>query len=645
MLDFGQLNLAEEATLEIKDLGLKTDEKNGLAAHCYDFYIENIEEFPTLVSITLPYEPMDHAAERLFVQYYHQDTQRWELLYSQLNEAEKSITFYTDHFSTFAVFDYFEHEKGYNSGPLAPVRFNAARLDRALEQCPTDAEAFINYIKAGKAADSKMLDIAISSLDVPSNIVSASDNTVKLVGMSGVLSQELSKSLGSRFASVGAGLVAIKVGMSWYQSGSLFDALQKHRYDLAEVGLGLAASSLGFAPLAIAAASVWMVGAVDQKATDVYNKGYEGPIEHAYQLFTFEYVVYSQQKDQFSCRLPSNMPARAYFEDDWSAQVVHQPHVWGAMLKKAFKDNQSDPVKIFQAFDRLIERYVSVFWRIKPEIRKLIAEDIHRADPWREPTWEEVKVQKEKLTKIVNSRLKLFYEFFYERCIIDARQIMVWEMKELEEQMNTVTEFQVFLVDEKGEEIPLHKTEYKDYIAAFAPSPGERPTIWSWMPGSKENGAFRCTLYNYLALGAPACVKFYETWEDQVADKAAFSLSFTYEETRVDLKIEHRDIDAKWFEGDWAGLNADYSFRLDIIDQTRCSYTGPVTSASGEKILVTTYSSYVFHKESESLDIAISDDNDQGGRVWIPETTFYGRQEDGIDYIQNDKGDSFQRVK
>ena len=146
--------------------------------------------------------------------------------------------------------------------------------------------------------------------------------------------------------------------------------------------------------------------------------------------------------------------------------------------------------------------------------------------------------------------------------------------------MNTVTEFSVYASDVDGKEIPLSKTEYKDYIAAFAKSPSDKPTIWSWSPGSKDNGKFMCTLYNFITMGTPSFVKFYKTWEDQVEDKAAFTLSFTYSAPAVKLKIIPLESDVQWFNGNWNRLYSDgtntghenYDLSISIIDESNCTY-------------------------------------------------------------------------
>jgi hypothetical protein len=68
VIDFGEFNLSEDGNLEIRDMGVKRDDENGFIAHCYDFSLGDVKEFPTYVAITLPYENVKNPSQRLFVQ-------------------------------------------------------------------------------------------------------------------------------------------------------------------------------------------------------------------------------------------------------------------------------------------------------------------------------------------------------------------------------------------------------------------------------------------------------------------------------------------------------------------------------------------------------------------------------------------------
>jgi len=543
-VDFGEFNLAAEGVLEIKDLGVKKDDKNGFSARCYDFSLGDVSEFPTYVTITLPYEQTENAADRLFVQYYNDSTGTWELMYSKLDESNGTITFYTDHFSTYALFDYFEYEKGYNSGPLSKVVFSSEKLDEMIDQCVADQELFLDTLRKNSAVDSGLIKIGIDSLGLANNLTSTSDYTVQLLSSTGFISEELSNALGKSFGMIGAGLTAVKVGLSWYKSGDVAEALKKNKYDLIELGLGTAGGTLGAAPLTVAAAGVWLVGMMDDEIRNIQNDGYENEIEHAYQEFTWKYVSYSKIAKEFGCYLPNSMPARAFIDEMKDAVIVNEGNTWAMLLEQEVIRNRTNPEKMFKSIEKLLDDYANVFWELKPNVRKMIAEDIHRAHAWQEPSAQEKAKYKEELKAVLRYRLRKLFACIYERLILDAKQKLLWEIKAFEKQMNTVTEFSVYAVDEEGKDVPLYKTEYKDYIAAFAKSASDRPTIWSWKPGSEDNSKFSCTLYNYINIGSPSCIKFYKTWEDQVEDKAAFTLPFTFSAPVVKLKIGNEGLSA-----------------------------------------------------------------------------------------------------
>ena len=533
-VDFGEFNLLEDGALEIRDMGVKADGENGYSARCYDLSLGDATEFPTYVTVTLPYEPTADSAGGPFVQYYNNGA--WEMMYSVRDESAGTVTFYTDHFSTFGLF---EHTGGYNSGPLSKVKIDPNKLDLLINNCESDSAAYFAMMRSGSPEDSGLIKAALDAFGATSNILSGADYSVsfteKALEKGSAFTNEFSNALGK----VGAGLTALKVGMSWYRTGEVTQAFTENKYDIIELGLGGAGTALGAAPLTVAASGVWLMGMADQTITDIYNQGYDSPAEHAYQEFTWEYVAYSNTLGGFCCRLPTKMPARALLDEEMSdAVIVNDAKIWARLIEREYKKYRSDPQKMYAAIDKMLDDYANTFWRLKANVRKMIAEDIHRADAWSEPTAQERAKLTEELKAVLRYRLRKLFACVFERCILDAKQQLLWDILALEKQMNAVTTVKVCGRDEKGNEIPLSETEYRGYTAAFAPSATERPTIWIWLPGSAEDSVFQCTLYNYLSLGAPTCVKFYKTWEDQVADNTAFALPLTYAPGEVKLFVD-----------------------------------------------------------------------------------------------------------
>ncbi|SEA82606.1 hypothetical protein SAMN04515656_1377 [Eubacterium aggregans] len=533
-VDFGEFNLLEDGALEIRDMGVKADGENGYSARCYDLSLGDATEFPTYVTVTLPYEPTADSAGGPFVQYYNNGA--WEMMYSVRDESAGTVTFYTDHFSTFGLF---EHTGGYNSGPLSKVKIDPNKLDLLINNCESDSAAYFAMMRSGSPEDSGLIKAALDAFGATSNILSGADYSVsfteKALEKGSAFTNEFSNALGK----VGAGLTALKVGMSWYRTGEVTQAFTENKYDIIELGLGSAGTALGAAPLTVAASGVWLMGMADQTITDIYNQGYDSPAEHAYQEFTWEYVAYSNTLGGLCCRKPTKMPARALLDEEMSdAVIVNDAKIWARLIEREYKKYRSDPQKMYAAIDKMLDDYANTFWRLKANVRKMIAEDIHRADAWSEPTAQERAKLTEELKAVLRYRLRKLFACVFERCILDAKQQLLRDILALEKQMNAVTTVKVCGRDEKGNEIPLSETEYRGYTAAFAPSATERPTIWIWLPGSAEDSVFQCTLYNYLSLGAPTCVKFYKTWEDQVADNTAFALPLTYAPGEVKLFVD-----------------------------------------------------------------------------------------------------------
>lgn len=545
-VDFGEFNLTDTGSLNIRDIGIKNDEKAGLSAHCFDFSMDDVTDFATPVAITLPYGRVEGDPESMFVQYFNDETGEWEVVYSITNESAETITFYTDHFSTFAVFAHFTYID-YNKGPNSPVMFNSKMLDKLIDNCEADFESFMRMYKSNNPEDSGLVQVALDSLTSSDNLSSSVDTTVTTGEglVKTVLGSEnvsgFSKSLGKSLGRIGAGLTALKVGLSWYESGSATRAFQDNKYDIVQLGLSTAGVALGAAPLTVAASGVWLMGMTDDYTEEMYNAGYSNAVEHAYQEFTWNYVSYSRTAGEFGCKLPNNMPARALIDEMVDAVIINDARTWAWLQTPLVKKYRNDPQQLFKALEKQIDDYCNVFWRLKPNVRKMIAEDIHRSDAWSEPSAEERLQLTETVKAKLRYRLRLLFARIYERLMLDAKTKLLWEIQDLEAQMNTVTEFSIYVLDEEDKEIPLSDTDYKEYLAAFSTSPTEKPTIWSWYPGG-DKPEFSCTLYNYIAIGAPGYVKFYKTWEDQVADEAAFTMPVTFAPNRVKIFIQEKGL-------------------------------------------------------------------------------------------------------
>ena len=162
-------------------------------------------------------------------------------------------------------------------------------------------------------------------------------------------------------------------------------------------------------------------------------------------------------------------------------------------------------------------------------MRKMIAEDIHRADVWSEPSAAEITKLKADLRRPAY-RLRKLFACIYERCILDAKQRLLGDTGS-RAKLNTVTGFSVYFMDDEGMSSPL-EDGIQDYIAAFASSRRKTDHL-ELVAGSKMSLPAH---FQLPGIGSPSCVKFYKTWKTRSRTGCIY-LSFTYAAPAVKLII------------------------------------------------------------------------------------------------------------
>lgn len=551
-VDFGDFNITDDTVLEIRDLGSKKDSVSGEDVRMYDFKLDGDGEFLGVVSITVPCED----AENSRVKYLNEDSGVWEPVYSTVDRANGTITFYTTHFSRFGIFEGFEYSEGYNSGPMAQVRFNADVLDRLLEQCEANMDEFMTMMRNSKIENKVIIDALGKGVEKSGNVASVAGmgaDFIKTVFeyIDHYPGAEAANKLGSQLAYIGAGLTALKVAHTWYDTGSFTEAFVKNRAEILEATVSVTAAALGSTTLGVVGAVIWASNTVEKEIESALNAGYENPLQHAYYKFQFEYGAYSPSARRFCTYLPNRMYSRAILESEQpemamvDAVLMSDGKVWWKIFKAEFLKNRSEPQKVFDEIGRRMDSFLNVFWQLTPNVRKVVAEEIHKAHPWTEPSRKEIEWLKFGAKAKLNRKLRNYYAAIYDRMLIDAKQRLLWEIEDLEKTLNTVTNIRVVEMDENGVEKPLSDGKYKDYVASVVASPDSRAGTWTWNPGSEKRPNFECTLYNYLSNDKPICVNFYKSWDDLIQNKVAFSQEFSYELGEVKIVISDKALSVK----------------------------------------------------------------------------------------------------
>lgn len=550
-VDFGEYNdLSKDRKLEIKDIGEKWDETESVSAHIYDFKLEDQSEFFFPVAVTLPCRGIDDP----FVQYYNEDAKNWEYVPSAIGEDGKSVVFLTDHFSSFGVFEgtkgrtaksifIYEDLADTPKTPVSKVYYNPAYTREIIDKCNADTKNLINSLKSDPAQNKKFTKYMLDSIGSASTAIGGTDYTSKVVTF--LNSIEIPKGLDDTLSYAGAAFTSVKVGLSWYESGSISKALEDNAFDLAELALSSAAGAYGSAPLSVCAGAALLAGVtneVGKEATKWINGGYETPAEHAYGDFAEKHLGYSFSANKFT---PVDLDRIATAETVLinaprdAVLVSEEPsRVWGDVFRKAYLENKGDPKKTMAAIDAKINEYAIVFWGLDGNLRKLVAEDIHRAHAWKEPD-HDIKVKmRDGMVMALKSRMNLLYKGLFEKFMLKAQKDCEKQMQSVTKQLNKIIKVSIVAEDEDGKEYPISRSEYKDYIAAFIdPETGEPMENWQWNP---SKGDFEFTIFNYGALGTPKTVKLYESRSKLNSGESDVSLFFTFkkDEDKIVLKVK-----------------------------------------------------------------------------------------------------------
>lgn len=316
---------------------------------------------------------------------------------------------------------------------------------------------------------------------------------------------------------------------------------------------------------------------------------------------------------------------------------------WYARIMGLYKTRGDDPKKFNAALRGIMENYSSRYFFDNPE-EQLVATNEAGLHAYTTGLLPETDAAKEYCIEQYMARLGEYLQPVLEDAMkkirYDSRKAFSANATELRKALNAPLEFEII------EEIPDgEKSKYAG--ATVVLSRPDAPVGGAWTVGLDKDGraSLDATIVGYIQARLPTQLRLWNKGDNPHEDDPALTQEFKVTEKVTVIPLGNTGIDAKWFEGSWRYLDADTVITLKIIDGTNCSYTAPAPAATGELIPVTTYSTYVFHKENDSLEIAGSDDNDTDGRIWISDSRFYGSQENGSDYIQSGSGNRYQRVK
>lgn len=520
-VDFGVGGLLGDEELCIKTIGPKSDGE--YEAQAYDFSMGETHHFPKLVAITVPYDAS--WGENIFVQYFNEGTNEWEILWSE-PEGNGFVTFWTDHFSTFAVFRRMVED--------GPVTAEGPLLVPILTERENKTWCCLNYaVLAKQLRESMETAQSLSSGNSDSYGTEVMLNILNDTGSFGEYAFTAAETQAFGTANSGAAAlcggaarilskagVAMSLGkmmIQYYRTGDFMKTLAENGTDLAQMALslgGAAASGASAALLGAASYALLVYNVTNDVMENVNLRSAENTAEYAYRQFTNNYVTYIAKEGR--CSYIYGKTLYKVLSQTWQATELQLSTdnqgmaQWEAALQYISDHNRKTPERISVETMRLIDDYCNVFWKlpqIDPQTLQSFLEDSEAgvyskeklSEVYKAPTTSEQAMYTQRFKAELCAWLKPVLEDMAKKAYIQTLVLTLQNAQALESKMNETVRFRVADLNcEDFSESPY--AEYPIYLRQF------RFDKSMWQFNKENNYTQECTYYMYFCAGMPRYV-------------------------------------------------------------------------------------------------------------------------------------------
>ena len=522
IVDFGEFNLSEEKSLEIVSLPSKIDEVAGVEFQAYDFNLEDIKEFNTLVDITLKYNPEglteEEQVKAITIAWFDESIEQWIPILSSVDTANKTVTFSTEHFSMFSILknttnkgkSVFYYPNNEYKGVTTPVLVDSGALIDMLDK-----------------VDTKPFELLLRDRSVPTNeVVSTGANYLNIITGSADQLEALSnallpsimrvgESVSNRFAGLGIAAVSLKISNQLSRGVPLNTVLRDNAFNILEIALIVAVSVKASPFIAAAATAVWIGGIVDELTYDPEDiTSYLDDVERVYDYFSMEQVTYNF--DTKSCGYIIPVPGKKVKLRENEYMLSTQAD-WARVLSKIRKDNLESPHLIKEEVNKVVESYSSAFWRAYAKDMagvfywidgRALLRSNQLADTLEWPKTNE-KLQKYAQRTIVRThdRLQTVYN---EMAKIENHQLGVkytLAAMDLAESLNQTVYFEA--IDPNIEKPGFAKSAHASKYFELESNGFHQEDFVASERHEDSNVIFRCSMYHYLLAGSPTQLAVY----------------------------------------------------------------------------------------------------------------------------------------
>ena len=567
---FDEFCVGEEAqSLEMRSLGTRSDED--FDAVGFDFTLDGQEtEFFGLVQLSLPYE--QSWGENVFVQYYNVETGSWEIIYAE-PDGNGHMTFYTDHFCTFAVFkEKVEGSSGNSSRPIFKEVPGNNEYDLKVHICWDNLAAKVRENKL--AGNDKISSLGNSSnpyfadrtLTILNNANTGLDFIAKAAKMQG-LSDNLFGPLGQ----------SLTIGKFLYQ-GHKYGWSKAWKDNWSDLGIlvvgaySSTATPAGIVCLAISA-GYYLYSMTDAVKNDIKNGFFDNSTECAYRDFTRQYLIYKPKKGLVSVYYEPDVVTaydRNYFPYGWYPMPVGRADAnwdkdtcqWMKVFEDAMEYQKQGKGSAKEYVMSVIDQYCNAFWKYS-DARERFLKD-HKADypyyqtPDKDKQDQYTKNMKEYLCAVLKPLFDKLMEIQYQQ---NLNAIYMYFLN-LYTAMNETYTLQ--LVDPKHED--FSEGEFADYSIGLATDEKSRPGIYT----DRKSGTVSFTGAAWMKAGCPGVLRVIGTPKDknnsdknyfvkQLKLKPGLNTVYLY----VQQEQSSKGFKLKDIEGTWYSPSADYGLVIN----------------------------------------------------------------------------------
>lgn len=547
-------------TFTLRTLPAKEDAEHGCKFGGWDFDLGDIHDFAMPVKVIVPFDSASDPYS-LVPQHFNEELDCWEYSAYDVNEEDRTITFYLRHFSEegMAEYSWDDYTPTSDREPLNMITVNLvpSQIERAYF---TDegAEKYVDALLARNQQDT--LEWLYQQTGYTGNIAAGGDVSLSLKDLI-LPNGKLISGVDVGFNAIGICCAGIRVYRDFMRTDSFDAAVSRNKTDL--MGAAVSAASIANtaaiyytgAGLFVASGPI-LLGAsalvlgfsyLDSKIKNFAYNGSDSYLANAYETFTEERLRYIPRTGGLDWRVTKDdyknittvSDDRAKIETKYSDKLGGYIDLstkkgkqagYVSIMNRIKRNNPNEPNRWVDLFDAKVNEIANYFFGSFSEREQKVLIELYNAGHTDSTyhTSTEINNMKEEMVKKLRYELNEngdFYKNFMTESYVAMKEQVYSAMGKQQDYLNQVLYFDLDLKNSKGESIsfnesPLFKGKYIVFNRSAECSEEIRKSE-EWAVDMDSKGEiFHCTLNSYLLAGQPTYLVVYNSYYDCIQRKA-----------------------------------------------------------------------------------------------------------------------------